>query len=155
TEGLKEIARYAAHQAERTALVDALERAQWNRAEAARILKVSYKTLLNKIAEGRLKPPAEVTQGRLPVRVFRPWAARSRARAADPQRHRRENVTITSSPRKKGPLACVCSESRSGEGADARYRTRWPRTTRDAPPRFAVVGLVAPGLRDAGGRGAA
>jgi len=83
TEGLKEIARYAAHQAERTALVDALERAQWNRAEAARILKVSYKTLLNKIAEGRLKPPAEVTQGRLPVRVFRPWAARSRARAAD------------------------------------------------------------------------
>src|SRR5262249_47623403 len=67
----------------------------------------------------------------------------------------RENVTITSSPRKKAALACECCESRSGEGADARYRTRWPRTTRDAPARFAAVGLVAPGLLDAGGRGAA
>src|SRR5262249_54749542 len=67
----------------------------------------------------------------------------------------RENVTITSSPRKKAALACECCESRSGEGADARYRTRWPRTTRDAPARFAAVGLIAPGLLNAGGRGAA
>jgi DNA-binding NtrC family response regulator len=29
----------------------------WNRAEASRILKVSYKTLLNKISECGLKPP--------------------------------------------------------------------------------------------------
>jgi len=45
TEGLREIARCGAQEAE------------WNRAEAARILKVSYKTLLNKIAECQLKPP--------------------------------------------------------------------------------------------------
>jgi hypothetical protein len=30
----------------------------WNRAEASRILKVSYKTLLNKICECGLEPPS-------------------------------------------------------------------------------------------------
>jgi DNA-binding NtrC family response regulator len=30
---------------------------RWNRAEASRILKVSYKTLLNKIAECELTAP--------------------------------------------------------------------------------------------------
>src|SRR2546427_51680 len=57
TEGLREIARYGAQEAERKALADVLERVQWNRAEAARILKVSYKTVLNKITECQLKPP--------------------------------------------------------------------------------------------------
>src|SRR5947209_5177354 len=57
TEGLREIARCGAQEAERKALTDVLERVQWNRAEAARILKVSYKTLLNKITECQLKPP--------------------------------------------------------------------------------------------------
>jgi DNA-binding NtrC family response regulator len=45
-------------QAERKALTEVLERVQWNRAEAARLLKISYKTLLNKISECRLSPPA-------------------------------------------------------------------------------------------------
>jgi DNA-binding NtrC family response regulator len=54
---LKEVARRAAGEAERRALEEVLERVHWNRAEAARILKVSYKTLLNKIAEHRLAPP--------------------------------------------------------------------------------------------------
>src|SRR5262249_47760114 len=49
--GLKAIARAAARDAERRALIEVLERVRWNRAEAARILKVSYKTLLNKLAE--------------------------------------------------------------------------------------------------------
>ena len=57
TEGLREIARCGAQEAERKALANVLERVQWNRAEAARILKVSYKTLLNKITECQLKPP--------------------------------------------------------------------------------------------------
>ncbi len=57
TEGLREIARCGAQEAERKALADVLERVQWNRAEAARILKVSYKTLLNKITACQLKPP--------------------------------------------------------------------------------------------------
>jgi len=57
TEGLREIARRAARAAERQALVEVLDRVHWNRAEASRILKVSYKTLLNKIAEHRLAPP--------------------------------------------------------------------------------------------------
>jgi DNA-binding NtrC family response regulator len=51
TESLKEIARGAARAAERKALVEVLDRAHWNRAKASRILKVSYKTLRNKIAE--------------------------------------------------------------------------------------------------------
>jgi len=54
---LREVARRGALAAERTALAEVLERVQWNRAEAARNLKVSYKTLLNKISECRLTPP--------------------------------------------------------------------------------------------------
>jgi len=56
-ESLRDIARRGAQEAERKALAEVLERVQWNRAEAARILKVSYKTLLNKISECRLRPP--------------------------------------------------------------------------------------------------
>ncbi len=58
TEGLREIARRGAREAERKALEEVLEHVRWNRAEASRILKVSYKTLLNKICECGLKPPA-------------------------------------------------------------------------------------------------
>ena len=58
TESLREIARRGAREAERHALAEVLERVRWNRAEASRILKVSYKTLLNKIAECELTAPA-------------------------------------------------------------------------------------------------
>ena len=61
TEGLRDIARRGAREAERKALAEVLERVQWNRAEAARILKVSYKTLLNKICECGLTPPPRRT----------------------------------------------------------------------------------------------
>jgi two-component system response regulator AtoC len=54
--GLKEIARLAARESERKALVEVLDRVHWNRTQAATILKVSYKTLLNKIAELGLGP---------------------------------------------------------------------------------------------------
>lgn len=47
--GLRAIAREAARQAERAAIHQVLERVNWNRAEAARRLKISYKTLLNKL----------------------------------------------------------------------------------------------------------
>ena len=59
SEGLREIARRGAREAERKALVEVLDRVQWNRAEASRILKVSYKTLLNKISECKLSPPSQ------------------------------------------------------------------------------------------------
>jgi len=48
--GLREIGRRAAREAETAAILTALEQANGNRAEAARLLKVSYKTLLNKIS---------------------------------------------------------------------------------------------------------
>ena len=57
TESLREIARRGARDAERTALAEVLKQVHWNRAEASRILKVSYKTLLTKIAECGLTPP--------------------------------------------------------------------------------------------------
>jgi two-component system, NtrC family, response regulator AtoC len=57
SEGLRDIARRGAREAERKALAEVLDRVHWNRAEAARTLKVSYKTLLNKISECGLKPP--------------------------------------------------------------------------------------------------
>jgi two-component system response regulator AtoC len=56
TESLREIARRGAREAERKALAEVLDRVNWNRAEASRILKVSYKTLLNKICECGLQP---------------------------------------------------------------------------------------------------
>jgi len=56
-EGLREIGRRGAREAQRKTLAEVLERVTWNRAEAARILKVSYKTLLTKIAECGLTPP--------------------------------------------------------------------------------------------------
>jgi len=46
---LKDIGRRAAHRAEQTALLSTLERVNWSRAEAARLLKISYKTLLIKL----------------------------------------------------------------------------------------------------------
>jgi two-component system, NtrC family, response regulator AtoC len=55
-ESLRDVARRGAREAERKALQDVLECVRWNRVEAARILKVSYKTLLNKVAECGLAP---------------------------------------------------------------------------------------------------
>jgi two-component system, NtrC family, response regulator AtoC len=57
-ESLREIARRGAREAERRALIEVLERVNWNRAEASRNLRVSYKTLLSKIAECGLTPPS-------------------------------------------------------------------------------------------------
>ena len=49
--GLREIARRAAREAELTALKETLERVRWHRLEAARRLRIGYKTLLTKIKE--------------------------------------------------------------------------------------------------------
>jgi DNA-binding NtrC family response regulator len=48
-EGLRSLGRRAAREAERAAIADVLARVNGNRAEAARRLKVSYKTLLTKL----------------------------------------------------------------------------------------------------------
>jgi two-component system, NtrC family, response regulator AtoC len=58
TASLRDIARHGARDAERHALSEVLEQVRWNRAEAARILNVSYKTLLKKIAECGLTAPS-------------------------------------------------------------------------------------------------
>jgi two-component system response regulator AtoC len=58
TESLREIARRGARDAEHATLEEVLARVHWNRAAASRILKVSYKTLLSKIAECGLTPPS-------------------------------------------------------------------------------------------------
>ena len=49
--GLKEIARRAAREAERGVMREVLDQVHWNRVEAARRLKISYKALLYKIAD--------------------------------------------------------------------------------------------------------
>jgi two-component system response regulator AtoC len=48
---LKEVGRRVALEAERETIDHALARTQWNRKQAARLLGVSYKTLLQKIRE--------------------------------------------------------------------------------------------------------
>ena len=55
--GLREVGRRGAREAERKALLEVLDCVSWNRAEAARILKVSYKTLLTKVSGYGLTPP--------------------------------------------------------------------------------------------------
>jgi transcriptional regulator with GAF, ATPase, and Fis domain len=47
--GLREIVRRVSAEAEQTTLHEVLDRVHWNRLEAARRLRVSYKTLLNKM----------------------------------------------------------------------------------------------------------
>ena len=54
--GLREIARWAAREAERRAIQEVLERVRWNRTRAASLLRISYKTLLSKIAVCGLAP---------------------------------------------------------------------------------------------------
>ena len=49
--GLKHVVARAAKEAERAELHRALGRARWRRVEAARRLKISYRTLLRKIEE--------------------------------------------------------------------------------------------------------
>jgi two-component system, NtrC family, response regulator AtoC len=56
---LRELARRAAVDAQREAIRDVLDRVHWNRAEAARVLKISYKALLYKMDQcglGRKRP---------------------------------------------------------------------------------------------------
>ena len=55
---LREVGRRAALEAEREAIEQALVLTQWNRKHAARVLGVSYKTLLQKIRECELTPDA-------------------------------------------------------------------------------------------------
>ena len=54
--GLKEISRRAAMDAERRVLTQVLEAVHWNRAEAARLLHISYKALLYKIRQYDIRP---------------------------------------------------------------------------------------------------
>jgi DNA-binding NtrC family response regulator len=55
--GLKEVAKRAVHEAERGVIKEVLEEVRWNRVEAARRLKISYKALLYKIAMYELDSP--------------------------------------------------------------------------------------------------
>jgi len=53
---LKKISKAYVSEAERHAIQDALRKTKWNRKKAAQLLKISYKTLLNRIEEFDMKP---------------------------------------------------------------------------------------------------
>jgi two-component system, NtrC family, response regulator AtoC len=55
--GLKFLVQSAKGLTERNAIANALSKTQWNRKAAARLLKVSYRTLLYKIERYRMTPP--------------------------------------------------------------------------------------------------
>jgi two-component system response regulator AtoC len=57
---LKKIRKKATNQAERELISFVLIKTGWNRSKASRILKVSYKTLLQKIGELAIEPPPEL-----------------------------------------------------------------------------------------------
>ncbi|WP_289020222.1 sigma-54 dependent transcriptional regulator [Desulfobacter postgatei] len=54
---LKKIKKRASDRAEKDAIIFVLEKVGWNRSKAAKILKVSYKTLLYKMSEFNVNPP--------------------------------------------------------------------------------------------------
>jgi DNA-binding NtrC family response regulator len=56
--GLKTMVRSVKGEAERSAIVNTLTKTHWNRKEAARVLRISYRGLLYKIQEYQLRPPA-------------------------------------------------------------------------------------------------
>src|SRR4029078_10159187 len=61
---LKNTARGAAMAAEKAVIKEVLEKVRWNRAEAARLLKISYKAMLYKIRQGGLDERPERVSGR-------------------------------------------------------------------------------------------
>ncbi len=59
--GLKSLVQSVKGEAERSAIATALEQARWNRKAAARLLKVSYRTLLYKIEQYHMSPPGDLS----------------------------------------------------------------------------------------------
>jgi two-component system response regulator AtoC len=57
TTGLRSLVQTVKGEAERNAIAVALEQTRWNRKAAARLLKVSYRTLLYKIQQYHMSPP--------------------------------------------------------------------------------------------------
>ncbi len=61
--GLKSLVQSVKGETERNAIASALDQARWNRKAAARLLKVSYRTLLYKIEQYHMIPPATPFSG--------------------------------------------------------------------------------------------
>ena len=61
--GLKSLVQSVKGETERNAISTALEQAGWNRKAAARLLKVSYRTLLYKIEQYHMNPPSSDFSG--------------------------------------------------------------------------------------------
>ena len=57
---LKKIKRRVANKVEREVISHILNKTYWNRSQAAKILKISYKTLLYKIDDLEIEPPSEL-----------------------------------------------------------------------------------------------
>jgi two-component system response regulator AtoC len=74
--GLKHVARQAARAAERTVIQEVLGRVRWNRTRAARLLQISYKSLLSKIEEYGLDRDGDPSRLSMPDVTARNAAAR-------------------------------------------------------------------------------
>jgi hypothetical protein len=61
--GLKSLVQSVKEETECTAIASALDQSRWNRKAAARLLKVSYRTLLYKIEQYHMTPPASQLSG--------------------------------------------------------------------------------------------
>ena len=59
---LKDISRKAAQAAESIAILSALEKTRWNRLQAAKLLNISYRSLLYKIKDGGLDGKRQLAQ---------------------------------------------------------------------------------------------
>jgi two-component system, NtrC family, response regulator AtoC len=77
--GLRSLVQNVKGEAEKNAITAALEETHWNRKAAARLLKVSYRTLLYKIQQYHMSPPAAYASPFSAQPVHRPKALRGYA----------------------------------------------------------------------------
>ena len=81
---LRKVGAQAAEDAERRLLRRVLDQTRWNRREAARQLKISYKALLNKLKKWEVADPARRPLGESAAPAAAPARARDRAAVAFP-----------------------------------------------------------------------
>ena len=166
--GLRSLVQNVKGEAEKNAITAALEETHWNRKAAARLLKVSYRTLLYKIQQYHMSPPAAYASPFSAQPVHRPESlerlCRERSYGAETMRSQRTKLaaaflgllmTLSAYARSRQPRPPAAIRRRPQHSLKLRRRKRrmtstslarptcWPSTC-GKRPRFRVRYQCAP-----------